>query len=283
MKILFINNFNAPDYLNDSVYHGLYCLNKKFPTEFQVTVSNRPGYMMKDYPDPENLYGRGFSLYAFMDDHLPVETDMIRKIQDRYYDLVIYGSILRDSTLIEEVFRSYRKDEILTFDGEDYHYIDEFLAYRTTYFKRENVLGRRDIRNTNFAIPEEKVFTRKFKKDKVLGTVIPGDTSTYLFSKEHDYYMDYATSHYGKTHKKGGWDCLRHYEIFAAYCIPYFSDIHLCPEQVLTNLPKNLLLEVNRYAVEGLIHPDYDNLLEEAHEYTLKYLTTEALATKILS
>lgn len=285
MRILFINNFLQPDYLNDSVYHGLYCLAKKYPTEYEVSISSKPSYMLDTYPDPHTLYGRGFSLYAFMKDHLPIEdfNEMLGKIRDRYYDVVIYGSITRDPTLITEVFNAYPKDRILLFDGEDHIFADEFFAYKGTYFKRENVHGRSDLRSTNFAIPEEKVFTKTPDKTQVFGTVVPGDSSTYVFDTEKEYYEDYSRSFYGITNKKGGWDCLRHYEIFAAYCIPYFSDIHLCPGQVLTNMPKNLLLEVNRYAVEGLVHPDYDNLLEEAHKYTLKYLTTEALATKILS
>lgn len=33
---------------------------------------------------------------------------------------------------------------------------------------------------------------------------------------EHRYYDDYSRSYFAVTRRKGGWDCMRHYEILAA-------------------------------------------------------------------
>ena len=62
-------------------------------------------------------------------------------------------------------------------------------------------------------------------KEKILATCDPRDTSTYIFDDEESYYNDYAKSLFAITMKKGGWDCLRHYEILAAGCLPVFLNI----------------------------------------------------------
>jgi hypothetical protein len=50
-------------------------------------------------------------------------------------------------------------------------------------------------------------------------------------------------SYFGFTHKRGGWDCMRHVEQMAAGVIPYMADIHLCGHYCLAALPKSLLKE----------------------------------------
>jgi len=64
MKILFINNFSFPDYLNDMVYHGL------IDSNFEVYETAYPSYMLSSYPNPKSLYGRGFSIFAKLN-HIP--------------------------------------------------------------------------------------------------------------------------------------------------------------------------------------------------------------------
>jgi hypothetical protein len=44
-------------------------------------------------------------------------------------------------------------------------------------------------------------------------------------------------SYFAFTHKRGGWDCMRHYEILASGCVPYMADI-----QTLDSAPLNLSL-----------------------------------------
>jgi hypothetical protein len=45
--------------------------------------------------------------------------------------------------------------------------------------------------------------------------------------------------------KKGGWDCMRHYEIVMCGCVPYFVDIEQCPENTMALWDKQMLLEAN--------------------------------------
>jgi hypothetical protein len=127
-----------------------------------------------------------------------------------------------------------------------------------------------------FSIPEEKIVETVPEKKKVLATVIPGKLDTYIFDKEEDYYKDYQQSKYALTTKKGGWDCLRHYEILANGCIPLFSNIDKCPSQTMTFFPKQLVIDANS-------NPDkYEYYASKLLEYTRQHLTTEKMASYIL-
>lgn len=78
-------------------------------------------------------------------------------------------------------------------------------------------------------------------KSKVLGRVIPGNTSTYFsLDEESLYYADLQQSLMVLTYKKGGWDCLRHYEILASGALPLFLDIDQCPLHALRLHPRNI-------------------------------------------
>ena len=84
-----------------------------------------------------------------------------------------------------------------------------------------------------FSIPEEFIVKSVPPKDKAFGRVIPGETSTYFsIYEEMQYRQDLSKSMFAITYKKGGWDCLRHYEILAAGSLPLFFDIDKCPNQV---------------------------------------------------
>jgi len=97
-----------------------------------------------------------------------------------------------------------------------------------------------------FSFPEDKVLNELTKKTKILSDLIPGKLDTYIYSNEQDYYNEYRQSIFATTTKKGGWDCMRHYEIIANGCIPYFPNIESCPERTMALLPKDLILEGNR-------------------------------------
>jgi len=100
-----------------------------------------------------------------------------------------------------------------------------------------------------FSIPDEKIVTSIPKKKFILANYIPigvGE-STYVYDNENDYYNGYKNSLFAITKKKGGWDCMRHYEILACGCIPYFENLDKCPEKTLFNFPKKLILETNKF------------------------------------
>jgi len=108
----------------------------------------------------------------------------------------------------------------------------------------------RDIKSLPYCIPDEIFcdnvlieFNKPSLKKYVISPLIPGNTSNYLFGagEEAKYYDMYRQSMFAMTKKKGGWDCLRHYEILAAGCIPVFEDIDKCPVDTLVSLPTDLL------------------------------------------
>jgi hypothetical protein len=106
----------------------------------------------------------------------------------------------------------------------------------------------RDIHSLPYCIPED-IFAESplsiANKKYVVAPLIPGDSSNYLFGagEEANYYNMYKNSMFAITKKKGGWDCLRHYEILANGCIPIFEDLDKCPADTLSSFPKELLVE----------------------------------------
>ena len=61
------------------------------------------------------------------------------------------------------------------------------------------------------------------------------------YENDESYYRGYQESVFGLTCKKAGWDCLRHYEILANGCIPYFPDIADLPPDTITFFSKALV------------------------------------------
>lgn len=127
----------------------------------------------------------------------------------------------------------------------------------------------------SFSIPEEKLVNTVKVKTKVLSTLIPGNMSTYTFQSEETYYKEYQESVFALTYKKGGYDCMRHYEILANGCIPWFEDLDQCPDGTMTHFPKSLVKE-------AMVSSDPTSYIPQLLEYTQKHLTTKAMAQYIL-
>ena len=145
-----------------------------------------------------------------------------------------------------------------------------------------------------FSIPKEKICKKYNVKTKILSNLIPGNTSTYIYNNEEEYYNEYKKSYFAITTKKAGWDCMRHYEIIANGCIPYFLNIEKCPKNTLYLLPKNLFIEsntlyetkfknknINELTQEEI--DEYNILQKKILEYTQNYLTTEKMVEYILT
>ena len=144
----------------------------------------------------------------------------------------------------------------------------------------------------NFSIPEEKISNDYNEKTKILSNLIPGDVRTYIYNNEEEYYNEYKTSYFAITKLKGGWDCMRHYEIMANGCIPHFIDIEKCPKNTMALLPKELFIEgsklfskfickkINELSREEIM--EYNVLRTKIWDYTKSYLTTTKMAKYIL-
>ena len=235
---------------------------------------------------PENgkAYGRGFTICGTIDDDDIDRSDIDTKIKNHFFDKIIYGSCTRCLDYLDLTIKYYDKSDILFVDGEDGQNIKHELLQYGTYFKRELVskdLGK--VRPIHFAIPEHHILNSVPNKTKDYGTIIPGDISTYIYDNQVDYYDDYKESYFGITFKKGGWDCLRHYEILANGCVPYFPDLHNCPPYTMVNFPKKLVLDCNLKAQIGKLTSDEYNLYAKLLlQYSKINLTTKKLFEYIM-
>ena len=248
MKILFIhsegNNTHYNDYMSDLLLHGLRQL-----IGFEVVDYPGSWYMYSDeilnrQYDKNKLWGKGLTIKNTLNNYNSIDrTDIEKKIQNKYFDLVIYGSIRRSDLFLESVIKYNNK--FLFIDGEDDNYIDERYSNSGLYFKRELVNNKSNLIPISFAAPKEKILKDINEKPiNLLAPLIPGRLSTYIYEDEKTYYNMYANSIFGITNKKLGWDSLRHYEILMNGCIPLFLNIKDCPKLTLTTLPKDRLLNI---------------------------------------
>lgn len=145
----------------------------------------------------------------------------------------------------------------------------------------------------SYSIPEIKIVSDIPLKTKMVSDLYPGNKETYIYFTEQDYYDEYKKSMFAYTFKKGGWDCMRHYEILACGCIPYFPDIDECPDDILIFLPKELIKTGNelfhKYKDKNIIDlEENDKILLKEHInklicFTKKYLTTSNLCNYVIN
>lgn len=285
MKILYITNYNSisrisggyiNDYLNDLLFHGLNELK-----EIEVIDSTPIIHLYKENQikiPTQYLWGKGFTSTFLIDEDNKDRSEIEIKIKNKYFDLIIYGSVNRCLDYYDLVSSVYPDNKIFLIDGDDSISIHP-LSIKHPYFKRE--LTTDQYIPIHFAIPECKIANNEVDKIQEYGKIIPGQIG-YIFDNEYEYYGDYNKSYFGVTMKKAGWDCMRHYEILANNCIPYFIDLENCPKYTLTNLPKEILIEARELA-NNFEEQKYFSILNELFEYTKNNLTTKHLAKYILN
>jgi hypothetical protein len=115
--------------------------------------------------------------------------------------------------------------------------------------KMKTICGHSSAKGTEI-VPSGKSSHGKswfFNKNKTkdFSFITPLNRNTYIYNSEKDYYADYSQARFGVTLKKAGWDCMRHYEILANGCIPFFIDIEKCPINTMKLCPKDLFIEAN--------------------------------------
>lgn len=145
-----------------------------------------------------------------------------------------------------------------------------------------------------FSIHSSKITDEIPEKTRLLAPLIPGNTSTYIYHTEKDYYDAYKESYFAITHRKAGWDCMRHYEILACGCIPLFPDLENCPPNIMTHFPKFMILQSNQL-YNNILSKSADPMTEAEQmklkelyikpliELTKKQLTNVAIAQYILT
>ena len=281
MKILYLSSASGADYQCDMIMHGLRSLLGP-----DLVDINKIEFMYQGWPHPPF-----YSIYALLPNIEVDREDIQKKIQTRYFDLIVYGSIQRYREHFDLVKSVYPTNRIVFIDGEDDHSTVDYVG-AGIYFKRELTDQHHpNILPIQFCIPKEKIRLEPFEKTRLMSPLIPGDYSSYIYyGDESKYYDQYSESYFAKTRKKGGWDCCRHYEIMAAGAIPYFDDIENCPTKTLFRMPKEGLLMARRIHdgwgidmdVEDTISDLYDPLLADIWHNLTTQLTTESMAKYIL-
>ncbi len=280
LKILFISGL-VDDYLANVVLHGgRSILGANF-------VDMNKSWQMYDTAKGKlhDTYGRGFTLYGTLQDIVVDRDDILTKIQHKFFDYIIYGCVHRDMTHINDVIKNYPKERIAFLDGEDGVNFNTELLGKGIYFKRElRELLAPDVYPISFGVPKNLIVDKVPEKTKPLSCIVPGDK--YKYDNQDDYYKEYQSSIFAITKKKGGWDCMRHYEILMNGCIPYFMNLANCPELTMNNFPKQLVLEA-QVADEALLfmHENsiYKEYAEKLLDYTRNNLTTEHIFNMVMS
>jgi len=346
MKILYVPIMNpetlesdkALDYQSDTLFYGL----RKLFGDDVVDIMRLWFMYKKDKLErPENfkeLWGKAFTCYGLLGDDSKVDReDLGSKVANRFFDFVIIpmhhtvhsmGAVNKSVVhqFLDQVLKHYPPSRVALIDGWDRQDIDLDISRRCVYFKRE--LADRYTNEAfpiSFSVPLEKVRKDPPEKTVDFAPLIPSPNhlDTYIYDDEESYYDDYNKSYFGFTSKKGymedlssAWDCLRHYEIMAADCVPFFTNIEKCPRHTLENFPKDLCVEAKKLSgvhpgVEGGYnseedtyigpstkilhgklrgHIDFDRFDRTAYldlthrfsEHLLRHLTCEQTATKLI-
>lgn len=255
MKIFVFNSDEYQDYLSDLINCYL------FSGSFDITTNYLPPFLFDDYLDKDSLYGKGFTVYGKLDSSIKNnitmadEADVLKIINNTEFDLIIFTSIRRTfakSSIIEKYLNKIGtyvdSKKIITVDGEDDNTVLNNVSSNFKYYKRELIPENSgDAYPISFSFPEHfdnfKITDIK-KKLNILAPMDPRFSNSYIFDEEN-YYKQYANSIFGTTTKKGGWDCLRHYEIIAAGCLPYFPGIEKKPSTIMASYPVELQIRIN--------------------------------------
>lgn len=289
MKILYITNHISiykaggfiSDYMNDLLFYGLYELYKDgIITELVDSTPIVHLYEENKNNINHNLLWGKFNSFWLIDKDKVDRIDIEQKISDNYFDLIIYGAIRRCNDYYDLVNRCYSKDKIIVIDGNDDTDIDTTYI-KHNYFKRE-LLPNKHVTPISFAIPECKILPPNYNKIQDWATCIPGDKSTYIFDDELSYMKDMSNSFFALTNKKAGWDALRHYEILASGCIPYFPDLDNCPITTMTNYPKFIISQASKLITDKFDEKLYYFTMDLLIEITKNQLTTKELAKYVL-
>ncbi len=316
----------------DTLFHGL----RQLLGENVVDVP-KLHHMYTTYGGKKgDLWGRGFSVYCEMED-IPISREGIVVADFDYVICPIHHSMVGPEHAQEVKDFICRlnipKEKLAVVDGWDREWLDTNLLDKCIYFKRELIdhYAAMGVKPIAFSIPKEKILSGQNRgymlKEYMFAPLIPAchhwpdpghkHLQTYTYDSEADYYQDYSRSCFAYTCKKGGWDCLRHYEIIAAGCIPYFTDIEACPRETLFNFPKDLCVTAKKlrgvypeltekvtppFTTEKVVVGTggnnlveymkinyefdinrYTELLTKFMNYARQHLTTEAMAEYILN
>ena len=252
LRILFLTE-SREDYLADSILHGLISLGNEVTDYPRKDILYRAS-TTSQLNTATSVRGHGFTLYGLLAGR-PIDRSLvIQRLEQGCFDLVVIGQIWRQWGQLLDLSPLLQTVPVVLLDGDD----DTRLFHRSGtrvrrygwqpfpirsgrcfYFKRELQIA--PIRHhlcqvvpVTFSIPEEKIrISQPTRKTQRIATHCVdheiaracGLHTKYAFASEEAYYADLQASRFAVTTKRGGWDCLRHYEIAAAGAVPCFRNL----------------------------------------------------------
>ena len=310
MKILFVTTSDPRaqgDLLEVSILHGLRELLGPECVDYP-----RKKVMYHDWSETskDELHGRGFTLYKYpIKDLSSMERELVK------FDVVLYG--------VCEAYGERERQELNDLSGDNVWFLDGHDLYgqapRKINFQGESVIGvqkvpcfkrelvephLKNVYPIGFGIPEYQIRDIDIqKKDQLYQKTAPDDAlfkrvtdlggsrNHHKFTIEEEYYNDLSRSWFGLTCKKGGWDCLRHYEIMAAGSLLLFKDYDskppLCSPQNLPCYSYSTREELQELMSELIIDNKptdaYLSMLNKQRKWLIDNGTTIARAKNILS
>ena len=245
--VIIIQKLIVPTYYNDKCMKLYYC---EDDAPHYQTASIDKNHVLKHYPNHPLK-------------SIDVECTTIEKIVEMYVtneeiELLSMDIEGIDQEILFDLNFNKLNLEYLSFEYihlKKIEEIKEYLNNNNYIFKGKGIdhsgfdwlYKKKRIYPINFSFPSSLIKKNLIKKTKILSDLIPGVISTYIFDKQNDYYNEYKSSMFAITKKKAGWDCERHYEIIFNDCLPIFENIELCPDKILTLLPKKLLIDINNF------------------------------------
>ncbi|NOY84610.1 MAG: glycosyltransferase family 1 protein [Nitrospirae bacterium] len=267
MKILFITT-DVEDYLSDALLHGLrqlfaqdvidfpkkHCMYKTFPSSQQIYGNGFTLYRtLEDIPLDRTqtfeqvkkgifdliVFSDIYRQYGYLTQLLPYlkkentivcdgeDTSAIFPYRSSFYKNPYYATLPKP----HKKFLYYKREWTQKTIQKRW-----FNLLPSTPF--EKILTPENLRPISFSIPKEKIMSHLPNKknlfpkhivDQEISEKINGNLK-YPFKNESDYYADLQSSRFGITTKRGGWDCLRHYEIAANGAVICFKDLDKKPK-----------------------------------------------------
>jgi hypothetical protein len=311
LKMLYITTANPRaqgDLLEVSIFHGLKTI---LGDNFVDYPEKKIMYHDWSETTKDELHGRGFSLYKYPLKNLSIDR---KSIDLGSFDVVLFGTLTHYDGYPDYSFitKLYPENRIWYLDGHDMYGSAPVMGHhngqhiignqKTNSFKRELIFPQDKVYPTGFGIPEYQIREIDFnKKTQLFAKTAPsfarfgydpemGTRHHHVFTEEEPYYEDMEKSWFGLTCKKGGWDCLRHYEIIAAGSLLLFRDYNqkpnTCSPQDLPcysySSPDELNSIVNRLLVNNTPTEEYIQMLNNQRRWLLDKGTTVARAKYII-
>lgn len=295
MNILYITTPNpraAGDFQENVILHGL-----RSSIGASAIDLPRKRVMYGDFSETtrDEIHGRGFTLYTKPLDDLDAAQ---RNLNVSNIDVILYGVTnaygVTDFPEINKLCKN-----IWYVDGHDTSDIK-----KKPCFKRELFNEEKGVYPTGFGIPHYQIRPIDLNnKTQLHQKTAPAESFfkpevmqslrlhyPYTWDQEEEYYRDMQRSWFGITCKKGGWDCLRHYEIMASGALLLFREYDkkpkLCSPQDLPCHSYASLEELQdlmkRLVQNNKPTKEYLEMLFAQREWLLKYGTTESRALEVL-